>query len=382
MSNQSTRASEPPADPRQPFTLSKAEDERLQELGTLAYATPDGVDALNAYWAELGTTHGFTWTTVADLANPTQSHLVHDGLREARQDGETAALAGWHAAMMAVRELVQSGRAQAGSAIPPLVLLDRLGEIEVPEDMDEMFNPWRGLGEAFTRLAELRGPRPDFMPEATWNNLSHLNWAIQAAQVAKDWLARTEWVQHEMQRGSDRIPDTVLGQALGRDRLATVIAALDWWKGAAMHMAGEGLDRNAWPFERGTHVRKVQGHDFGSGKAKVAVCYRTLHDNTWRVVGEHPEGWQFIFTPGQIEVTPEPAATVRTIEEAVAAGLIPGLAQEDLDAIRLARDTDVNGPHGDEEPQPVPGVYSPNQSSTRYPAAEGLECMGRPEGEA
>lgn len=279
----------------------------------------------------------------AFLADPSQSHLVHDGLREARQDGETAALAGWHAAMVAVRELVQSGRAQAGSAIPPLVLLDRLGEIEVPDDMDELFNPWRGLGEAFTRLAELRGPRPDFMPEATWNNLSHLNWAIQAAMVGKEFLERTAWVQELVSLG---IPEKLgMKPQWGKhraDTLRELVGQLN--KLLAQAVAGQLA---------GLHVQAAADVLQAMGiTRKRCTC---------------PDG-------GGIEVdcpthdAAEPAATVRTIEEAVRDGLIPGLSQEDLDAIRLARDTDANGPHGDEEPQPVPGVYSPDQ--------------GKPEGEA
>lgn len=103
----------------------------------------------------------------AFLADPTQSHLVHDAIREAREDNATAALAGWHAAMLQVRELVESGRAQAGSGIPPLVLLDRLEELPPPEDMDEVFQ-------------RLRNPLAQ----------------VEALRVAlREWFDKTEWVR-------------------------------------------------------------------------------------------------------------------------------------------------------------------------------------------
>lgn len=81
MSDQSTRAREPEADPRQRFTLTQAEAEQLQKLGLDAQLQPAGVDALNAYWGELGAAHAFVWTTVADLewiAPPAAPGELHD----------------------------------------------------------------------------------------------------------------------------------------------------------------------------------------------------------------------------------------------------------------------------------------------------------------
>jgi hypothetical protein len=63
------------------------------------------------------------------------------------------------------------------------------------------------------------------------------------------------------------------------------------------------------PFARGQYVRKVKGLPFGGGDALVLVCYRMLKnegswtiDTDWRVVVQHPEGWQHIFSPDQLEV--------------------------------------------------------------------------------
>ena len=41
----------------------------------------------------------------AFLADPAQSHLVHDGLREAREDAALGVMVGWEAAIVAVREI-------------------------------------------------------------------------------------------------------------------------------------------------------------------------------------------------------------------------------------------------------------------------------------
>lgn len=99
------------------------------------------------------------------LANPTQSHLVHDGLREARQDNATAALAGWNAAMLQVRELAESGRAQAGSGIPPLLLLSRLDELPPPDDMDEVF---QRLRDPMAQVERLRVALREWFDKSDW----------------------------------------------------------------------------------------------------------------------------------------------------------------------------------------------------------------------
>jgi hypothetical protein len=459
MSNQSTRASDPQADPRQPFALSKAEAERLQVLGARAYVAPDGVDALNAYWAELGTTHGFVWTTVEDLAwtgpdqkpelgamrevdgatftawpqvgewqpdpdavawlnsmvmegkagtlknrelilrafaagrdqgfamgtatqpqlrlgwdgmelirecavmlrgyeqhhrdrmahgktddeahasftkaerngtmadkleaflaDPTRSHLVHDALRETRRDNETAALAGWNAAMRQVRELVVSERAQAGSAIPPLVLLARLDELPPPEDMDEVF---QRLRDPMAQVDRLRA-------------------------ALREWLEKTDWVDEGLRNGT--FNELGLPTQWGRHRADTMREVVG--------LLGKRLAQSLADTLAGLRVQAA---------ADVLQAMG--------ITGKHctcPSGWG-IEVGCPVHDAEDPAATVRTIEEAAAAGLVPGLDQERLDAIRLARDTDANGPHGDEES---------TQVRTRYPAAEGLKCMGKPEGEA
>ena len=105
----------------------------------------------------------------AFLADPTQSHLVHDGLREARDDSATAALAGWHAAMLQVRELVESGAWWPGSpppsGIPPLVLLDRLGELPPPDDMDEVF---QRLRDPMAQVERLRVALREWFDKSEW----------------------------------------------------------------------------------------------------------------------------------------------------------------------------------------------------------------------
>lgn len=111
------------------------------------------------------------------LADPTQSHLVHDGLREAREDNATAALAGWHAAMLQVRELIESGAWWRGetqpSGIPPLVLLDRLGELSPPEDQDEVFE-------------RLRNPMAQ----------------VERLRVAlREWFDKSDWVRQAVNAG-------------------------------------------------------------------------------------------------------------------------------------------------------------------------------------
>lgn len=129
------------------------------------------------------------------LADPTQSIYMHDLLREVMEDNRTAALAGWHAAMLQVRELVESGAWWRGetqpSGIPPLVLLDRLGELPPPDDMDEVFE-------------RLRNPMLQ----------------VERLRVAlREWLDKAEWVREAVQAG---IPQKLgMPNQLGRHYMDT-----------------------------------------------------------------------------------------------------------------------------------------------------------------
>lgn len=51
----------------------------------------------------------------------------------------------------------------------------------------------------------------------------------------------------------------------------------------------------------GQRFRKTKGLPFGDEDAVIVSVYQTTN-GTVRVVGEHPEGWQHIFNPDQIEV--------------------------------------------------------------------------------
>ncbi len=92
---------------------------------------------------------------------------------------------------------------------------------------------------------------------------------------------------------------------------ARAVECCGHWTGwADQRYTGETLlaainydNQPAEPFERGQRIRKIRGHDFGQGDAEVVACYRTKA-GAWRVVAEHPEGWQFIFEPNQIEPIP------------------------------------------------------------------------------
>lgn len=147
----------------------------------------------------------------AFLADPTQSHLVHDGLREAREDNATAALAGWHAAMLQVRELVESGRAQAGSAIPPLVLLSRLEELPPPEDMDEVF---QRLRNPMAEVERLRVALREWFDKSEW-----VREAVDAG-IPKKLGMRHQWGLHRMDTAREMVArlNTLLAEAIA-DRL-------------------------------------------------------------------------------------------------------------------------------------------------------------------
>ncbi len=141
------------------------------------------------------------------LADPTQSHLVHDGLREARDDNATAALAGWHAAMLQVRELVESGAAQAGSGIPPLVLLDRLGELPPPEDMDEVF---QRLRDPMAQVERLRFALREWLDKSEW-----VREAVKIG-VPKSLGMPPQWGRHYMDTARDMVGhlNKLLAQAI------------------------------------------------------------------------------------------------------------------------------------------------------------------------
>ena len=134
----------------------------------------------------------------AFLADPSQSHLVHDGLREARGDAALGVMVGWEAAIVAVRELVNSGRATMGSAMPPLVFLSHLEKLEAPEDMDEMLGPWRGVSEAIARIADMRGEKPawaSIVQGGGWHPSAHLRWAADAVRAWREYHDKAEWVR-------------------------------------------------------------------------------------------------------------------------------------------------------------------------------------------
>ena len=60
------------------------------------------------------------------------------------------------------------------------------------------------------------------------------------------------------------------------------------------------------PFPRGARVRKTKGLPFGNGSASVLCSYQTTRGE-WRVVVEHMEGWQHIFSPDQFALSEQPS---------------------------------------------------------------------------
>ena len=108
---------------------------------------------------------------------------------------------------------------------------------------------------------------------------------------------------HEYLRANDRAKRSDAQQiydaiTTGRIDELPIVQAFARHRTAALAARPEG-----WPFQRGDKIIKLKGHSFGNGDAKVVICYQTLAGE-WRVVAEHPEGWQFIFSPSQIAATP------------------------------------------------------------------------------
>lgn len=89
------------------------------------------------------------------------------------------------------------------------------------------------------------------------------------------------------------------------------------------------------PFQRGDRVRKVKGLPFGGDGGTVVLCCYQMLDGAWRVVGQHPEGWQHIFEPGQLELV-TPAATPVADEGVTEADREAMIAYEALSAVPLA----------------------------------------------
>lgn len=214
----------------------------------------------------------------AFLADPTQAHLVHDGLREAREDAGRAVAAGWHKALGQVKHLVATMKGQfGGSTIPPLALQDRLEELAPPEDVDGVLQP-------------LRDPMAQ----------------VERQRIAlAEWFEKTAWVDEAQRAGLFK--GLGLKPQYGRhkaDILRTLVERLNT-------LAHENLARTL----SGLHVQAaadvLQAIGIGAEKRGPVL---------------------------ELEVTVD--------------GLFPG----------------------------DPGYK--DATSARYPIAEGLECMGKPDGEA
>jgi hypothetical protein len=127
-----------------------------------------------------------------------------------------------------------------------------------------------------------------------------LSWE-HAMQISSKRIAAlsTDRIAEGLSPDAARLLETMLKswETMGwSDHWDKLVAEIRQW--IARH---PGTDRIAegWPFKRGDKFTKIKGHPFGAGDAEVVACYQT-RAGEWRVVGEHPEGWQFIFAPGQI----------------------------------------------------------------------------------
>jgi hypothetical protein len=321
------------------------------------------------------------------LADPAQSHLVHDGLREAREDAANGVVAGWTAALSAVRNLVDDMQKNTGpSALPPLVLLSRIDSLEAPEDMDELLGPWRGVGE---QLLALRVARALPIPVRIATDAENLRWALSAIAAYREWSAKASWLDDVMK--DETLPRSMRTKFLGKHR-ADIMRELvlyfmkaakdlldDRMVGLRVQAAADVLRANVWGLDQQAKDRIVIAATFLDAAAGEGLSIGDL--DAMDVVTELHE---------LLVLDPEHA-----FHEDVArflSGKLLGTVPEnpELNA-HLHGDVGAETPEelmrwADQERGVIPRAaadgFERDAHQVRRPIAEGLECDGKPEGEA
>jgi hypothetical protein len=306
------------------------------------------------------------------LYDPAQSHLVHDGLREAREDAANGVVVGWTAALSAIRELVDDMQKHTGpSALPPLVLLSRIPMLKAPEDMDEVLAPWRGVGPALIELREARN-----LKGAT--NAGNLHWALEAIKAWREWVDKSVWVDELMR--TDAMPKSM--RYLGQHKADTIREVVQYFMKAAKdllddRMVGLRVQAAGDALQAMGITRQACTCPDGGG-IEVGCPAHDVQERPGYAAG-------VIHEPGtDPDEETDPTATMRTIEAAADSGLfkVHGIgsaaelrtwATERLDRADLERGLI---PRTADTRQATPGVYTQDQGGNRSPIAPGLECEG------